>query len=105
VKDSVKEMIKLREKLRKLEIIEELEKIRERKLNEVKKVEKVVEVEKAGKVGQYVIYGDDVDLGKIIQIRSDGIYEVLMASDAQVRLFNEIAFSNGKTLKIVDFNK
>ena len=106
MKDLVKEMIELKKMLRKLEVIEELEEMRRKKLEKYDSIiEKVIEdykAEKAGKVGQYVIYGDNVDFGKIVKIRNDGIYEVLMASDAQIRLFNEIAFSNGRTLKIVE---
>lgn len=99
MEDVIKEMLKLKEKLRKLEIIEKLEEMSREKLNKVEKVEEVVE--KAGKVGQYVIY-NDVDFGKIVKIRNEGIYEVLMASNAHIRLFNEIAFRNGRTLKIVE---
>lgn len=99
--DYIIDIIKLKEKLRKLEIIEKLEEMHRKKLEIIEEVIEDYKVEKAGKVGQYVVY-NDVDFGKIVKIRNDGIYEVLMASDGQIRLFNEVAFSNGKTLKIVE---
>lgn len=99
--DYIMEIIKLKEKLRKLECIEKLEEMSRKKLEIIEEVIEDYEVEKAGKVGQYVVY-NDVDFGKIVKIRNDGIYEVLMVSNGQIRLFNEVAFSNGKTLKIVE---
>lgn len=99
--DYIIEIIKLKEKLRRLEIIEKLEEMSRKKLEIIENVVEDSKVEKAGKVGQYVVY-NDVDFGKIVKIRNDGIYEVLMASDGQIRLFNEVAFGNGKTLRIVE---